>query len=326
MVGPERAAVRFNTGDGAAGSVPAMANATGGWTREIVRSAYVPFMVLGVCGGAVGLIGHGWPGALALALVPVAIAASFGAEWLVPYQRDWNRQRGDSGRDVLHALVNETASVVTVSSVPLLAALAPYPAAWPRDWPFWVQVVFALLVLDFGITVTHRVSHRWSWLWRFHAVHHSVRRMYGFNGLMKHPVHQAIETAVGSAPLLLLGLPGDIALATAVCTAVALLLQHANVDYRLGPLRHVLATNHVHRFHHLRWPDRGDVNFGLFTTIWDRLLGTYHAADGTRFTSDDLGIAARLDYPAGYLAQLLEPFRAAPRTPTLDTAVDGAAR
>ncbi len=31
----------------------------------------------------------------------------------------------------------------------------------------------------------------------FHVVRHSVVRMYGFNGFMKHPIHQTIETIGG---------------------------------------------------------------------------------------------------------------------------------
>jgi sterol desaturase/sphingolipid hydroxylase (fatty acid hydroxylase superfamily) len=148
-------------------------------------------------------------------------------------------------------------------------------------------------------------------------VHHSVKRAYGFNGLMKHPLHQTLETAAGFAPLILLGLPTNVAYAVALCAAVQLLLQHSNVDYRVGPLRVVLALNQAHRFHHLKWAGIGDVNFGLFTLIWDHLLGTYSYDPERRFSSDDLGMAAKPHYPNGYLAQLAEPFRpSAPARPT----------
>src|SRR5690606_40694847 len=108
---------------------------------------------------------------------------------------------------------------------------------------------------------------------------------------------------------ILLGLPTSVAYALALCVAVQLLLQHSNVDYRVGPLRAVLALNQAHRFHHLKWAGLGDVNFGLFTLIWDHLLRTYSYDPERRFTSDDLGMAAKPHYPNGYLAQLAEPFR-----------------
>jgi sterol desaturase/sphingolipid hydroxylase (fatty acid hydroxylase superfamily) len=276
---------------------------------EALRCGYVPFMLLGICGGAVALIGRGCGVAVALGLVACAIAVSFVAERIAPHEPVWNRSHGDRGRDALHALVNEITGAATVGLIPLLSSLLSHPGSWPATWPFAAQVVLAVLVFDLGVTLAHWQSHRWSWLWRFHAVHHSVRRLYGFNGLMKHPVHQAIETTAGAAPLLLLGVPQDVALALSVCTAVQLLLQHSNVDYRLGPLRHVLAANHVHRFHHLRWAAQGDVNFGLFTTIWDRVLGTYRYDAGCRVAPGEIGIGSRPDYPTRYLPQLLEPFR-----------------
>ncbi|WP_278262459.1 hypothetical protein [Nocardia sp. AG03] len=118
------------------------------------------------------------------------------------------------------------------------------------------------------------------WLRLMNAVH-SVTRFYGHNGLMKHPLHQSAEMAAGVAPLIVLGMPVDVAAALALAVAVQLLLQHSNADYRVGPLKHVLALNEGHRFYD---PHR-------------------------RFSSDQLGMAAHPDYPVDYLGQLTEPFR-----------------
>lgn len=172
--------------------------------------------------------------------------------------------------------------------------------------PFALQVLAAVLIADLGITLTHYANHKISLLWRFHAVHRSTKRFYGFNGLMKHPLHQALEMSAGVAPLILIGLPVDVASAL----AVQLLLQHSNADYRIGALKYVLALNEGHRFHHLKWAGVGDVNFGLFTRAWDHLLGTFSYDPARRFTSEQLGMAAKPDYPTAYLAQLAEPFRA----------------
>jgi sterol desaturase/sphingolipid hydroxylase (fatty acid hydroxylase superfamily) len=190
----------------------------------------------------------------------------------------------------------------------LLVGFRPFADQWPHRWPFILQVLASILVFDFGITMTHWASHRIPVLWRFHAVHHSVKRFYGFNGLMKHPFHQALEMTAGSLPLLLLGLPQSVAAVLATCVGVQLLIQHSNVDYRVGPIRYLLALNEGHRFHHLKWPGVGDVNFGLFTNIWDRLLGTWSFDPQRRITSDDIGIANDPDFPREYFAQIVAPF------------------
>lgn len=147
-------------------------------------------------------------------------------------------------------------------------------------------------------------------LWRLHAVHHSITRMYGLNGLMKHPLHQSVEMTAGVAPLILIGLPVDVASVLALAVAIQLLLQHSNADYRIGPAKHLLALNEGHRFHHLKWAGVGDVNFGLFTLLWDHLMHTHAYDPARRFDSTQLGIAAKPHFPSGYLQQMRYPFTA----------------
>jgi sterol desaturase/sphingolipid hydroxylase (fatty acid hydroxylase superfamily) len=245
---------------------------------------------------------------LLLPLLVLAVCFSFAVERAIPYLADWNESHEDAGRDAVHALINETLLVGSAAAVPLLTSVFGSHRPWPSHIPFVMQFLIAAASLDAGITLLHVASHRVKWLWRFHAVHHSVRRMYGFNGLMKHPVHQVLETGAGSLPLLALGVPTNVAAAAAFCVALMLLLQHSNAEYRTGGLHRVLALSKGHRFHHLRWAGVGDVNFGLFTLAWDRLLGTYSFDAKKRFTTADIGIDKWPSYPSDYLGQLVVPF------------------
>lgn len=277
--------------------------------KNLIRYGYAPALLLGVNGAGIALAAAGASKLWLLALLAAAIAASFAAERILPYDGDWNTSHDDAGRDAVHVFVNETLILASVSVVPLLAGVVVLVDVWPSSWPFLAQMLIAILAADLGVTLVHYASHKIGALWRFHAVHHSVKRFYGLNGLMKHPVHQTIEMVGGLAPLLVLGLPVDVASALALAVAVQLLMQHSNADYRVGPLKFVLALNEGHRFHHLKWAGIGDVNFGLFTLIWDHLLGTFSYDRARRFTSDQLGMAAKPNYPNAYLAQLAEPFR-----------------
>ncbi|NUS45133.1 MAG: sterol desaturase family protein [Mycobacteriaceae bacterium] len=276
--------------------------------RPLVRYGYAPAMLLGVDGAGIALAAAGAGKIWLIVLLAGAVAMSFTVERILPYQDSWNTSHGDAGRDTVHCIVNELLILAGVAAVPVLAALVPGDGIWPRGWPFVGQALLAILVADLGITLAHYASHRVGLLWRFHAVHHSVQRFYGLNGMMKHPLHQTVEMIAGVSPLLLAGIPVPVAAALSLAVAVQLLLQHSNADYRVGPLRHVLALNEGHRFHHLKWAGIGDVNFGLFTLIWDHALGTYSYDPRRRFTSADLGMAAHPDYPSGYLAQLAAPF------------------
>jgi len=276
--------------------------------RTFLSVSYVPVMLGGFIYAAIDLVGRGQSYGYLFGLLFAAILVSFAAESVAPYERDWNKGHNDSFRDTIHALVNEAANSLSVLLLPVFVAITPDFGWWPDDWPLWAQLLQAICIADFGITLVHYASHKSPLLWRFHAVHHSVKRMYGFNGLMKHPIHQAIETIGGTFPLILLGLPLDVAALLAFAISIQLLLQHSNVDVKIGPLRYVLALSPLHRFHHIKWPVEGDVNFGLFTTIWDRMLGTAVYDANRVFNSVDLGIGKEPNYPDAYAAQMVKPF------------------
>lgn len=309
----ERGAQLISRGEGNDG--PASA-----W-RFALKLAYAPMMVVGFIGAAVTVVTTDLPRLWLFPLVLAAIATSLVVERLIPYDPDWNRDHGDSSRDIVYAFFYEASVYASVALIPLLTLMSPASGVWPDSWPIWAQLLLAIVIADLGITLCHYASHRIEWLWRFHAPHHSVKRMYGLNGLIKHPVHQALETAAGTAPLVLLGMPTDIGLLLGFAITIQLLLQHSNADMQIGPLRYVLALAPLHRFHHQKWAGIGDVNFGLFTNLWDHLLGTAVYDGGKRFVSDDLGIGKQPDYPNGYLGQLAAPFRQQPTqygTPAFD--------
>lgn len=276
--------------------------------QSVVRYAYAPFVLLTFLWAAIAIIAGDGAAIQLGGLFLLAVGLSFVAEAIAPYERAWNKERGDGVRDIAHAVVNEGSVALSVIALPAIAAEIPWSGVWPGHWSLGAQLTLAILVADAGITLAHRESHRWPLLWRFHAVHHSSTRMYGLNGLLKHPLHQAFETICGTAPLVLLGMPFDVAMLLGFAVALQLLLQHSNVDIRIGSLVHVWAVAPGHRHHHRADGRRGDVNFGLFTTLFDHLLGTY-VSSASAPRDGELGVAGSTDYPTPYLRQLMEPFR-----------------
>lgn len=277
--------------------------------RRAIEIAFVPLM-LAIAAGGVALAAADPPKVMVVAIVIIAIGVSFVAERMAPYEPAWNRDRGDRRRDMVHAVVNEGTVIGSLLLVPTLVDRLALRAIWPSEWPFAAQVVVAVVIADLGITIAHWASHRIGWLWNLHEVHHSVQRMYGLNGLMKHPAHQLIELTAGVTPLVLAGVPKTVATALAVCVAIELLLQHSNVDYATGGLDRLMAWNRPHRYHHIAAAVDGDVNFGLFTNIWDRHLLHTAVSGDRRFGPEDLGIHGRADYPSTWSSQMVEPFRA----------------
>lgn len=273
---------------------------------SIALHLYAPTFFVGFTTLALVLVEAGAPGLSLLPLLGAAIGVSLVAERIAPYDATWNQPRGDVRRDLIHAGVNEVLNIGAVAIVPLASVLLPSLGSWPEHWPLALQLALAVIVADFGITMVHFASHRIRWLWALHAVHHSVKRMYGFNGLMKHPLHQSLEVMAGSAPLLLFGLPLEVASLLGFAAAVQLLLQHSNVDMKVGVLGWLWAVAPGHRCHHIASKTEGDVNFGLFTLVWDHLLGTFRP-NAPRLRSEDMGVAGQPNYPTSYWRQLVAP-------------------
>lgn len=154
----------------------------------LVRLLYLPLFLLVGNGVAVYLVAEGFNAGWLGLLILVFIGISFATERLIPYDRAFNEPQQDQRRDVLHALMNESLNVIGIAVLPLIAGLLVLAPIWPSSWPLVFQLLLAILISDIGITLAHFASHRLRLLWRLHAIHHSVKRLYGFNGLMKHPI------------------------------------------------------------------------------------------------------------------------------------------
>ena len=116
-----------------------------------------------------------------------------------------------------------------------------------------------------------------------------------------------MDSLVAVGPLLIIGIPQDVAYCLVFAIFIQLLIQHSNADMSTGPLRFLFATAEVHRFHHLKGK-AGDVNFALFLSVWDRVLGTAYY-DERILSEQDLGISGVIEYPQSYIRQLKEPFK-----------------
>lgn len=142
--------------------------------------------------------------------------------------------------------------------------------------PLWNPLTWIAYILldDFVGYWVHRISHRHRVLWAAHSVHHSATDFTMANAARISPVETLYQPFTNLwAPLL--GFP--IALYAPI-TVVYLLwsqFQHTRIVGRLPWLDRWLTTPSNHRVHHGKNTIYLDRNYGLWTMIWDRLLGTY---------------------------------------------------
>lgn len=276
-------------------------------SRKIVRYGYLPFMLVGLNGAALWVVIHHSYAWLAPLLL-LAFASAHFAERALPFFPEWNENHGDEKTTLLHTMVYELSNISGVLAIPVVVWLFPYQGIWPVEWPLAAQLLLAILIADCAFTMVHYFSHRWSILWRLHAVHHGVARLVGFNGLVRHPLHQSLDMWIGTAPLVVMGMPVPVAILLGFTISVQLIVQHSNVAYASGPFRNHLSIGSIHHLHHVNWGKEGDCNFGLFFTWWDRVLGTFSPEPPRTITAADMGIDDAPDFPKSYWQQLMFPF------------------
>lgn len=277
-------------------------------------AAYPVIAVMSVVAVHVAYVA-GWPVAVVVALVNVAVALVVAVlERVIPHRARWNQSHDDVKLDVQHMVFGMlpipmlfravTLGALTAGSV-FLAAQIGRPV-WPSHWPVAAQLVLALVVAELGQYWVHRLAHERAALWRLHAVHHSVERLYWLNAGRFHPIDTLLQHAAEIAPLVLLGANEQVLALFTVFTSANGLLRHANIDMRLGVFHWIFSTADLHRWHHSREVDESNANYGANLIVWDVVFRTRRvpAASGPQL----LGLQAR-EFPKTFFGQLAAPFR-----------------
>lgn len=179
----------------------------------------------------------------------------------------------------------------------------------PNSWGT-VRFAAGFLTLDFTFYLWHRLNHRWSFLWRFHRVHHIDPDMDVTTTFRFHPVEILLSLALTMAQVVVLGVSPATFLVYGFVFQVATSFHHANVHLPAG-LQRVLAlfvvTPPMHGIHHSSVIEESGTNFSVVFNGWDRLLGTLNQAvpqDGIR-----VGVAGFDDAASNRTrALLLDPF------------------
>lgn len=208
--------------------------------------------------------------------------------------------------DLTHVLVNSLFSAVGAIVLMVLFAL---PLIWLRALdlvgylPTGVGIALAVVLIVVGNYWGHRLTHRVPFLWRFHAVHHSIEQMDWVASGRLHPVDQSFTQAFTILPLFLLGYGGGVFAGVAVFITLLALFQHANVRLRFPVVRWMINTPEWHHWHHAIDAKATDKNFGL--PIVDKIFGTAYLPKGERPT----GFGIHDPVPdVGYLRHLAYPF------------------
>jgi ornithine lipid hydroxylase len=237
-------------------------------------------------------------------------AAVLALQWRFPERREWrpcwNAVKTDLAfmAVIQGALPQALAAACALALSERLQRDLVVDSGWPHAWPLAAQVVLMLVLVDFMRYWLHRACHRYSWLWRLHAVHHSPQVLYSLNSGRFHPLEKTLHFCVDTAPFLALGVAPEVIAGYVLLYAANGLFQHSNVRLRYGWLNYLVGSAETHRWHHARDPRLAACNYGTTTAIWDVLFGTW-ALRGRRQLKE-VGIMDA-SYPSNVLEQILVP-------------------
>ncbi len=180
------------------------------------------------------------------------------------------------------------------------------------DWPAWVEIALAILLLDFAIWTQHLITHKVPMFWRFHRVHHADRDFDVTTALRFHPVEILASMVLKIGLVYLIGPAAVAVVLFEIILNGTAMFNHSNLRLPLWldrVVRLVLVTPDMHRVHHSVHRDEHDSNYGFALSIWDRMLGTYVPQPKAGHEAMELGLQWQDEKPAKLGWSLLLPFR-----------------
>ncbi len=176
---------------------------------------------------------------------------------------------------------------------------------WVAGIPFVPQLLLCILVADLAQYAAHRAYHRVPWLWRFHAVHHSIETMDWLAGSRLHVFEQIATRVAVLGALYVAGFGKTVLDAYIIVVGFHAVLNHSNLRLPWGPLAWVIVTPDFHHWHHASDRQALDRNYAAHFSFLDHLFGT--AVPRQKGFPAQYGVVGG-GVPRGLLRQFLYPF------------------
>jgi len=178
------------------------------------------------------------------------------------------------------------------------------------DLPQWAQLLLFFVVLDFVQWLTHMLLHKYSFLWQFHKVHHSVKEM-GFAAHMRYHwmeniLYKPLKTF---AVMILGGFEPQQAFVVHFMTIMIGHLNHANIKLTWGIFKYLFNNPVMHLYHHAKTIPTGKVgvNFAISLSLWDYLFKTNYIPEDSG--EAPLGFPEDETFPKSFVKQQLHGFK-----------------
>jgi len=185
-----------------------------------------------------------------------------------------------------------------------------------ETWPLGVRIAFGVLFFDLLKWTQHAVKHNIPWLWYFHMLHHSSKKINMFTGQRYHFVDYIFRHMIMTLPLLMLQVSTEYIVFFQIMLKAHSRIYHSNIKSNFGFLRYIIVTPQSHRIHHSIEPKHRNKNYGAHFTVWDYMFGTQYRGydeypesgiEDTEHPQEDDKTGLELIFTL--IDQLLYPFR-----------------
>ncbi len=178
-----------------------------------------------------------------------------------------------------------------------------------NTFTFPIRIFIFFIVVDFVQWWTHRLLHKFEFLWNFHKVHHSVKQMGFAAHLRYHWMEPVVYNSLKYIPLAIIGgfSAQDVAFVHFFNITIGH-LNHANINWNYGWLKYILNNPKMHIWHHakeLPQERKNGVNFGITLSIWDYIFKTNYIPHSGR--DIELGFDGDENFPKDFIKQELYP-------------------
>jgi sterol desaturase/sphingolipid hydroxylase (fatty acid hydroxylase superfamily) len=181
---------------------------------------------------------------------------------------------------VLNSLVLRLLFPTAAIGVAVFANKHEWGMSYIVDFPFMLEVIFVVIIMDAIIYFQHVMMHAVPVFWRLHRVHHADPDFDVTTGSRFHPLEIIISMLIKFAVIIFLGAPVISVIIFEVLLNASAMFNHSNVRLNKSMdqfLRLIIVTPDMHRVHHSIEADEANSNFGFSLPWWDRLFGTYRS-------------------------------------------------
>jgi sterol desaturase/sphingolipid hydroxylase (fatty acid hydroxylase superfamily) len=144
-------------------------------------------------------------------------------------------------------------------------------------WPAWVEILVAIVLLDYTLWWWHRANHQVPFLWRFHLPHHVDRDLDTSTALRFHFGELTLSIIYRAGQIMVIGTNPLILWLWQTILFASILFHHSNVRLP-GSLERwlvlLIVTPRMHGIHHSHRMNETNSNWSSLFSCWDYLHRT----------------------------------------------------